>query len=80
MEENIVYIKAWLHKQYSSSVPIESNRGRGFSNFKRGCTNIDDSERSGCPIKVVTSGNIRKVHIIVLENRKMKLNERADTL
>lgn len=37
-------------------------------------------ERSGRPIGVVSSENIRKVYKISLANRKMKLNVTADTL
>lgn len=51
-----------------------------FADFKRGRTNGDDAERSSRPIKVITSGNIREVHEIILANRQVKLNEIADTL
>ncbi|KAF7281392.1 hypothetical protein GWI33_004869 [Rhynchophorus ferrugineus] len=39
-----------------------------------------DGERSGCPKEVVTDENIKKIHKMVLNDRKFKLNEITDTL
>ena len=51
-----------------------------FADFKRGRTDTDDPERSGRSIEVVSPENIKKVYRIVLENRKVKSHETADTL
>jgi histone-lysine N-methyltransferase SETMAR len=51
-----------------------------FADFKRGRTNTDDAERSGRPNSAVVPENIKKVHKMVLADRKLKLREIADTL
>ena len=51
-----------------------------FADFKRGRTNTDDAERSGRPNSAVVPENIKKVHKMVLADRKLKLHEIADTL
>ncbi|KAF7277691.1 hypothetical protein GWI33_009302 [Rhynchophorus ferrugineus] len=40
----------------------------------------EDGERSGRPKQVVTDENIKKIHKMILNDRKLKLNEIADTL
>ncbi|KAF7286294.1 hypothetical protein GWI33_006167 [Rhynchophorus ferrugineus] len=39
-----------------------------------------DGERSGRPKEVLTNENILKIHKIILNDCKLKLNEIADTL
>ena len=51
-----------------------------YVEFKRGRTNTDDAERSGCPKLAVVPENITKVHKIVLGDRKLKLREIVLTL
>ena len=51
-----------------------------FADFKRGCTNTDDAERSDCPNSAVVPENIKEVHKMVLADRKLKLRDIADTL
>ncbi|KAF7280068.1 hypothetical protein GWI33_006450 [Rhynchophorus ferrugineus] len=41
---------------------------------------IEDDERSGCPKEVVIDENIKKIHKMILNGRKLKLNEIADAL
>ncbi|KAF7267890.1 hypothetical protein GWI33_018920 [Rhynchophorus ferrugineus] len=41
---------------------------------------IEDGERSGRPKEVVTEENIKKIHKMILNYRKLKVNEIADTL
>ena len=48
--------------------------------MKRISTNTDDVERSGRPNSAVVPENIKKVHRMVLANRKWKLREKAATL
>ncbi|KAF7270318.1 hypothetical protein GWI33_016717 [Rhynchophorus ferrugineus] len=40
----------------------------------------EDGERSGRPKEVVTEEHIKKIHKMILTDRKFKLNEIADTL
>ena len=49
-----------------------------YAEFKCGRASNDDAERSGRPNKSVTKENIKKVHRIVLHDRKIKVNEIAD--
>ncbi|KAF7262957.1 hypothetical protein GWI33_003795 [Rhynchophorus ferrugineus] len=42
--------------------------------------NTADDERSGRPKKVAGDENIKKIHKMILNDRKLKLNEIADTL
>ena len=46
-----------------------------YAEFKRGRTNTDDAERSGCPKSAVVPENITKVRQIVLGDRKLKLRD-----
>lgn len=80
MGKNTITAKAWLDKCYPDSAPSRQMVEKWFADFKRGRTDTDDAGRSGRPIEVVTPENNRKVHKIVLENRKVKLREIADTL
>ncbi|KAF7279819.1 hypothetical protein GWI33_006702 [Rhynchophorus ferrugineus] len=41
---------------------------------------IEDGERSGRSKEVVTDENNKKIHKMILNDRKLKLNEIADTL
>ncbi|KAF7277753.1 hypothetical protein GWI33_009176 [Rhynchophorus ferrugineus] len=40
----------------------------------------EDGERNGRPKEVVTDENMKKIHKIILNDRKLKLNEIADTI
>ena len=70
----------WLEKCYVDSAPSKTTICRWYAEFKRGRTDTEDAERSGRPNEVVTPETIKKDHQIVLENRKLKLREIADTL
>lgn len=80
MGKNTVQAKQWLDKCYSDSAPSRQMVEKWFADFKRGRTNTDDAERSGRPNSAVVPENIKKVHRIVLADRKLKLREIADTL
>ncbi|KAF7265070.1 hypothetical protein GWI33_021592 [Rhynchophorus ferrugineus] len=47
---------------------------------ERGEMSAEDGERSGRPKEVVTDENIKTIHKMILNGRKLKLNEIADTL
>ncbi|XP_014475531.1 PREDICTED: histone-lysine N-methyltransferase SETMAR-like, partial [Dinoponera quadriceps] len=78
--KNTVQTKAWLGKRYPDSAPGKSTIIDCLAELKRGRTDTSDAPRSGRPKKMVTSENIKKVHKIVLGNRKVKLLEIAETL
>lgn len=78
--KNTVQAKEWLDKHHKGSAPSASTVKYWFAEFKRGRTEVDDEARSGRPKEVVTPENIEKVHQIVMGNRKVKLQEIADTL
>ncbi|XP_071044298.1 protein GVQW3-like [Parasteatoda tepidariorum] len=80
MGKNTVETKAWLDKCYPGSSAGKSTIIDWFADFKRGRTNVEDAPRSGRPKDVVNPENIIKVHKIVIENRKVKLHDIADTL
>lgn len=78
MGKNTVQAKQWLEKCYGDSAPSETTIKRWFADFKRGRRDTDDAERSGRPNEAVTPENIKKIHKIVLNDRKVKLRELAD--
>ena len=80
MGNNIIEAKQWLDKRYGDSAPGITTIIDWYAEFKRGRTNTDDTERSGRPKSTVIPENITKIHKIVLDDRKLKLREIADTL
>lgn len=76
-KKNTVEAKAWLDKHYSDSAPGKSTVEKWFAKFKRGEMSTEDDAR---PKEAVTDENIKKVHKIILDNRKVKLIEIAETL
>lgn len=79
-KKNTVQAKAWLDKHYLDSAPGKSTVEKWFAKFKRGEMSIEDDARSGRPKEAVTDENIKKIHKIILSDRKMKLIEIAETL
>lgn len=65
MRKNSVQAKQWLENKTQ------------FDDFK-GRRDTDDANRSGYPNEVVTPDNIKKLHKILLNDRKVKLRELAD--
>ena len=80
MGKNTVQAKQWLDKCYSDSAPSTTTVKRWYADFKRGRTDTNDAERSGRPNSAVVPENIKKVHKIVLADRKLKLREIAEEL
>jgi|SRR5687768_3191449 len=80
MKKDTIQTKAWLDKCYGTSSPSYSTVKKWHADFKRGNTSTDDAPRSGRPNEAVTEENIRKIHRIVLNDRKVKVSEIADTL
>ena len=49
-----------------------------IAEFKRGRTSTNDAERSGRPNEAVIPENIKKIHKLVMNDRKLKVHELAD--
>jgi [histone H3]-lysine36 N-dimethyltransferase SETMAR len=79
-KKNTIEAKVWLDKHYSDLAPGKSTVEKWFAKFKRGEMRTEDDARSGRPKEAVTDENIKKVHKIILDNRKVKLIEIAETL
>ena len=80
MGQNTVQAKQWLEKCYPDSAPSREMVEKWFADFKRGCTNTDDAERSGRPNSAVVIEKIKKMDKMVLVDRRLKLREIGDTL
>jgi len=48
--------------------------------FKRGRTNLEDDPREGCPKSATTPEILEQVHDMVLDDRRMKVREIAETI
>ncbi|KAF7267481.1 hypothetical protein GWI33_019313 [Rhynchophorus ferrugineus] len=62
------------------TAPGKSSIKDWYVKFRRGEISTENGERSGHPKEVVTDENFRKIHKMILNDRKLKLNEIADTL
>lgn len=70
----------WLQKCYPTSAPSRTTVYRWFSEFKMGRTSTDDAPRSGRPKEATNAEIVKQVHRIVLNDRKIKLREVAETV
>ncbi|KAF7284936.1 hypothetical protein GWI33_017415 [Rhynchophorus ferrugineus] len=60
MVKNTFQAKQWLQKlYYTDSASSETIIKRWFADFKRGCRDTDDAERSGRSNEVVTPENVK---------------------
>jgi hypothetical protein len=66
-------LKPRFDKHYSDSAPVKSTVEKWFAKFKRGEMIIEDDARSGRPKEAVTVENIKRVHKIIMNDRKVKL-------
>jgi hypothetical protein len=48
--------------------------------FKRGRTSLEDDPREGCPKSATPPEIIKQVHDMVLDDRRMKVREIAETV
>jgi hypothetical protein len=78
--KNTVEAKTWLDKLYLDFAPAKSTVEKGFAKFKRGEMCIEGDSRSGRPKEAVSDENIKKFHKIILNYRKVKLIEIAETV
>lgn len=78
--KNTVEAKTWLDNEFPDTAPGKSTIKDWYAKFRRGEMSTEDGERSGRPKEAVTDENIKKIHKMILNDRKLKLNEIADTL
>ena len=48
-----------------------------MAEFKRGCTSCQDEHRCGRPNKMITTEMVKKIHNMVLDDRRLKVRELA---
>ena len=73
MGKNTVQAKQWLDKCYSDCAASETTAKRWYADFKCGHTDTNDAERSGPLNSAVVPENSKKLHKLVLADRKLKL-------
>ena len=78
MKKNTVESKQWLDKHYPNSAPSRQMIEKWIAELKRGRTSTKDAERSGRPNVAVIPENIKKIHKLVMNDRKWKVHELAD--
>ena len=69
MGKNTIQAKQWLDKCYPDSAPSRQMVEKWFADFKRGRTNTNDAECSGCPNSAVVPENIKEVLNMVPADR-----------
>lgn len=72
--KNSVETVNWLLKHYANA-PAKSTIYKWHSHFKQGHTTTDDAERSGRPKTSLVPESIKRVHKLILQDRKLKLRE-----
>ena len=72
MGNNTVQAKQWFDMCYSDSAPSETTVKRWHANFKRGRTDTNDVKRSGHPNSAAVPENTKKLHNLILADRKLR--------
>ena len=67
-------------KVYGDSSPSFSTIKKWAAKFKRGRTGLEDDPREGRPKSETTPEIIQQVHDMVLDDRRMKVREIAETI
>jgi histone-lysine N-methyltransferase SETMAR len=65
---------------YGDSSPSFSTIKKWAAEFKRGRTSLEDEPREGRPKSAITPEIIEQVHDMVLDDRRMKVREIAETV
>ncbi|KAF7274584.1 hypothetical protein GWI33_012768 [Rhynchophorus ferrugineus] len=78
--KNSVEEKTWLDVDFQDTAPGKSTIKDWYAKFRHGEMSTEDGKRSERPKEVVTDENIKKIHKMILNDRKLKLDETADTL
>ncbi|KMQ87583.1 mariner transposase [Lasius niger] len=71
-------IKAELHEVHGDSAPALKTVYFWINEFKRGRTSTKDEARPGRPVEATTPEVIKKIHRIVMEDRRMKVRDIAE--
>ena len=80
MKKTVNQTKEKLDKYYGDSAPSISMVKKWFTDFRCGRTSANDAERSGLPIEVNTPENTKKIHDMVLADRRVKVREIVDAI
>jgi transposase len=67
-------------KVYGDSSPSFSTIKKWAAEFKRGRTSLEGDPREGCPKSATTPEIIEQMHDMVLDDRRMKVREIAETM
>ncbi|KAG5346679.1 SETMR methyltransferase, partial [Acromyrmex charruanus] len=70
--------KEKLDKYYEANAPSDYTVKYWFREFRGGRNSTTDEVRSGRPSDAVTEDNVKKIHEMVLADRKVKVRELAD--
>ncbi|KAG5316478.1 GVQW3 protein, partial [Acromyrmex insinuator] len=73
-----IYTKEKLDKYYVANAPSDYTVKYWFREFCGGRNSTTDEVRSGRPSDAVTEENVKKIHEMVLADRKVKVRELAD--
>lgn len=73
-------IKDRLDAVYGDSSPSMATVKNWFNEFVRGRTSVFDEPRSGAPKTAATDENVKKIHDLVLADRRLKVREIAKTV
>ena len=73
-------IKAELDSPLGESAPSFTTVNYWVAEFKRGHTSCQDEHRSGRPNEVTTPEIVKKIHKMVLDDRRLKVRELADMI
>ena len=80
MGKNTVQAKQWIGKFYLDSAPSETMVKRWYADFKCDRTDTNDAKCSDHPNSAVVLENTKKLHKLILADRKLKLREIAEEL
>ncbi|KAG5308132.1 SETMR methyltransferase, partial [Acromyrmex insinuator] len=72
------FTKEKLDKYYVANAPSDYTVKYWFREFCGGRNSTTDEVRSGRPSDAVTEENVKKIHEMVLADRKVKVRELAD--
>ena len=71
-------VKAELDSTLEESAPSFTTIKYWVSEFKRGRTSCQDEHRSGRPNGVTTTEMVKRIHKLVLDDRRLKMHKLAD--
>jgi hypothetical protein len=66
-----------LSAQYGNSALSQRSMNEWIAMFKNGRTSVTDDERSGCPSTSTTEENTERVRTMILDNRRVTIDEVA---